>query len=55
MDIRSHFKKVAIFKDLKSQSLNADLIIGYDDEHLNALKDQNIFQSARKFCQLETV
>ena len=38
MDIRSHFKKVAIFKDLKSQSLNADLIIGYDDEHLNALE-----------------
>jgi UDP-2,4-diacetamido-2,4,6-trideoxy-beta-L-altropyranose hydrolase len=38
MDIRGHFKKVAIFKDLKSQSLCADLIIGYDDEHLNALE-----------------
>lgn len=36
MDIRDYFDSVAVFKDLKCQSLDADLVIGYDDNNLNA-------------------
>ena len=38
MDIRDYFDKVAVFKDMKCQSLDADLIIGCDDNNVNALE-----------------